>query len=131
MTQLESVPLDDGKGLEELTTREITQVMVKVQRMRHGRVKALEDLTAGLGKAKKEATEAHAKAFLAHEGPQEERTQVAKQAAANAVFLADVAKGKLDACKARMDVLKDDWDTCRSAGANERAERSATEGFGS
>jgi hypothetical protein len=131
MTQLESVPLDDGKALEELTNREITRVMVKVQRMRHGRVNALENLTAGLGKAKKEATEAHALAFLRHEGPQEERTQTAKLAAANAVFTADVAKGKLEACKARMDILKDDWDTCRSAGANERAVKSATDGFGS
>ena len=55
----------------------------------------------------------------------------AKLAAADAVFMADVEKGKLDACKAAMDILKDDWDTCRSIGANERAQRNATEGYGS
>ena len=65
-----------------------------------------------------------------HDGPQEERTQTAKLAAAGAVFKADVAKGKLDACKTAMEILKDDWDTCRSIGANERAERNAIEGIG-
>ena len=131
MTQLKGTPIEGGKALEDLTTREIIHVMVKVQRLRHDKVADLKNLTIALAKAKQAATEEHAKAFLRHEGPQEERTQVAKLAAANAVFAMDAAKGQVDGCKASMDILKDDWDTCRSAGANERAVRSATEGFGS
>jgi hypothetical protein len=130
MTRLESVPLEGGRALEDLTTREIARVMVRVQGMRRAKVEELENLAVALAKARKDATVAHARAFLSHEGPQEERTQTAKLAAADAVFLADAEKGKLDACKAAMEILKDDWDTCRSIGANERAQQSATEGFG-
>lgn len=131
MTQLKSMPLEGGKALEELSTRDLVAVMVRVQRMRHAAVGELENLTAAAALARKQATEAHARAFLRHEGPQEERTQVAKQAAAPSVFQADVEKGKIDACKARLDILKDDWDTCRSANSNERAEKSAVDGWGS
>ncbi len=105
--------------------------MVRIQRMRHAKVDDLENLTAEYAKASKDATEAHARAFLRHEGPGEERTQTAKQAAALAVFQKEAAKGKIDACKARLDILKDDWDTCRSANSNERAQKSATDGWGS
>jgi hypothetical protein len=131
MTRLESFPLEGGKRLEDLGTREIARVMVKVQGMRRAKVADLEDLTVSLARAVKDATVAHAQAFLRHEGPQEERTQTAKLAAADAVFQADVERGKLSACKAAMDVLKDDWDTCRSIGANERALANAIEGIGS
>lgn len=131
MTHLESVPLEGGRALEDLSPREIARVMVKVQGMRRQKVADLENLTVALAKAKKDAVVTHARAFLAHQGPQEERTQTAKLAAADAVFMADVAEGKLKACRVSMDVLKDDWDTCRSIGANERAQRNATEGFGS
>ncbi len=130
MTTLESIPLEGGKELEDLGTREIARVMVRIQRLRRAKVRDLENFTVALGKAKKDAATVHAKAFLAHEGPQEERTQTAKLAAADAVFAADVAKARLDACKEAMSVLKDDWDTCRSIGANERAQQNAIEGIG-
>jgi hypothetical protein len=130
MTTLESIPVDGGRELEDLTTRELARVMVKIQRLRRAKVRDLENLTAELARAKQAAATEHARAFLGHDGPQEERTQTAKLAAAGAVFQADVAKAKVDACKASMEVLKDDWDTCRSIGANERAERSAIEGIG-
>lgn len=130
MTRLETFPIEGGRELEDLTTREIAQVMVRVQRLRRAKVADLESLTVSHARARKDATMAHARAFLAHEGPQEERTQTAKLAAADAVFTADVEKSKVDACKAAMDVLKDDWDTCRSMNANERAEKNATEGWG-
>jgi hypothetical protein len=131
VTRLQSIPIEGGRELEDLGPREIARIMVKVQRQRREKVNDLENLTISLAKAKKDATTTHALAFLAHKGPQEERTQTAKLAAADAVFMADVEKGKLDACKAAMDILKDDWDTCRSIGANERAQRNATEGIGS
>ncbi len=130
MTTLESIPVDGGRELEDLTTRELARVMVKIQRLRRAKIRDLENLTVELARAKQDATAEHARAFLAHDGPQEERTQTAKLAAAGAVFKADVAKGKLDACKTAMEILKDDWDTCRSIGANERAERNAIEGIG-
>lgn len=122
MTDLDSFPLEDGKSLEELSLPEISRVIVKVQRMRHAKVTELVSLNTALAKAIKDSEIAHARAFLAHDGPQEERTQVAKLAAADAKFRAEVARGRLNACKASMDVLKDDWDSCRSIGANERAD---------
>ena len=131
MTRLETFPIEGGRELEDLSTREIAQVMVRVQRLRRVKVADLEALTVSLARARQAATVTHARAFLSHVGPQEERTQTAKLAAADAVFQADVEKSKLDACKAAMDVLKDDWDTCRSIGANERAQANALEGFGS
>lgn len=133
-TPLEATPLEDGKALEELDTGQLIHVMVRVQRARHAAVADLENLAAEYAeyaKAAKEATETHARAFLRHDGPGEERTQTAKLAAASAVFMKDAAKEKINACKARLDVLKDDWDTCRSANSNERALKSATDGWGS
>jgi hypothetical protein len=132
MTRLQNVPLEGGKALEDLGPREIARVMVKVQGMRREKVEDFKSLTVALARSKKDATVQHARAFLGLEGrPQEERTQTAKLAAVDAVFAMDVAKGDLKACEVSMDILKDDWDTCRSIGANERAQRNAAEGFGS
>lgn len=131
MTRLQSIPVEGGRQLEDLGPREIARVMVTVQGMRRDKVEDFRKLTIALARAKKAATLAHARAFIAHKGPQEERTQTAKEAAADAVFEMDVAEGDLKACRAAMEILKDDWDTCRSIGANERAQRNATEGFGS
>lgn len=144
MTTLESVPLETvlrdvldgiqiiegGLQIEQLSAPQIAVVIVRVQRMRHAKVQELEDLTVALGEAKKEATTAHAKAFLAAAGQPSERTQEAKLAAAEPEFLADVAKAKLDACRAAMKVLEDDWDSCRTIAADQRAKRNAFEGVG-
>jgi hypothetical protein len=70
MTTLEAVPLeevlrdvldgvkiiDGGLQIEQLTSTQIALVIVRVQRMRHAKVKELEDLTVALGQAKKKAT---------------------------------------------------------------------------
>ena len=61
----------------------------------------------------------------------EDRKARAALDSAEAFFEAEVAEVLVDACVKSLFVLKDDWDTCRSIGANERAERNATEGFGS
>ena len=145
MTTLEAVPLEmvlsdvldgvavikGGAQLEDLTTRQLAIVMVRIQRMRHDKITDVENLAVALGEAKAEAVKVHARAFLGHEGQPTERTQVAKLASAEAEFAVDVAKAALDAAKAAMDLLKDDWDTARSINANERAEKSAIEGYGS
>jgi uncharacterized protein (DUF2141 family) len=144
MSTLEAVPLetilrdvldgiqilDGGLQIEQLSSPQIALVLVRVQRMRHAKVQELEDLTVALGEAKKEATTVHAKAFLEAEGQPTERTQVAKRAAAEAEFQVDAAKAALDACKAAMKVLEDDWDSCRTIAADQRAKRNAFEGIG-
>jgi hypothetical protein len=144
MTALESIPLetvlrdvldgiqvlDGGLQIEQLTSAQIAVVIVKVQRMRHAKVRELEDLTVALGEAKKHATIDHAKAFLGAPGQPSERTQEAKLAAADAEFQVDTAKAALDACKAAMKVLEDDWDSCRTIAADQRAKRNAFEGIG-
>jgi hypothetical protein len=144
MTTLESVPLEevlrdvldgvkvaDGLQLEDLTHRHMALVMIRVQQMRRAKVKEFEELTEAMGKAKADATVAHAKAFLASEGTPTERTQHGKLAAAEAEFAVDVAAGAVKACWKSMEVLRDDWDTCRSIGANQRADKNAIEGWGS
>ena len=144
MTTLESVPLEEvlrdvldgvkiiegGLQIEQLTSTQIALVIVRVQRMRHAKVTELENLTVALGKAKKEATTVHALAFIAAPGQPTERTQEAKLAAAEAELQVDVAKAALDACKAAMKVLEDDWDSCRTIAADQRAKRNAFEGIG-
>ena len=144
MTTLESVPLEEvlrdvldgiqiiegGLQIEQLTSTQIALVIVRVQRMRHAKVTELEDLTVAQGQAKKEATTAHAEAFLKATGQPSERTQVAKLAAAEAEFQVDAAGAALSACKAAMKVLEDDWDSCRTIAADQRAKRNAFEGIG-
>jgi len=143
MTALESVPLEEvlrdvldgvqiiegGLQIEQLSGPQIALVIVRVQRMRHAKVG--EDLTVALGEAKKKATTDHAMAFLAATGQPSERTQEAKLAAAEAELQVDVAGAALAACKAAMKVLEDDWDSCRTIAADQRAKRSSFEGFGS
>ena len=144
MTTLESVPLDqvlrdvldgvkivDAIQLEDLTPRYLALVMLRVQQMRRAKVEEFKKLNEAKGEAKKNATIAHAQAFLDAEGTPTERTQHGKKAAADAEFAVDVAEGNLKACLQYMEILKDDWDTCRSINANERAERNAIEGWGS
>ena len=131
MTKLRAVQLDDGRQVEDLGTREIVQLMIRIQRMRWAKIEEIEKLSDTYREAKRTAVTARARAFLDHQGPQEERTQVAKLAAADAEFALDAAKSALDACKESMGLLKDDWDTCRSINANERAEKNALEGYGS
>ena len=59
-----------------------------------------------------------------------QRDQESRLAAADAVFKAEALKAELDAAKDYLRLLKDDWDTCRSIGATQRAERNAIEGIG-
>ena len=144
MTTLEAVPLETvlrdvldgiqiiegGLQIEQLSAAQIALVIVRVQRMRHAKVQELKDLTVALGRAKKDATTVHAEAFLRADGQPTERTQKAKLAAAEAEFQADAAKAALDACKAAMGVLEDDWDSCRTIAADQRAKRNSFEGVG-
>lgn len=132
MTGLKTPELDDGRQIEDLTAREIVQLMVNIQRMRWAKVTELGQLAEKYREAKRTAVVTRAEAFLNHTGrPQQERDQFAKRAAADAEFALDAAKAALDACKEAMSLLKDDWDTCRSLNANERATRNALEGYGS
>jgi len=64
MTTLESIPVDGGRDLEDLTTRELARVMVKIQRLRRAKIRDLENLTVELARAKQGATTEHARAFL-------------------------------------------------------------------
>lgn len=127
---LQGVPVEGALQLEDLTPRHLSLVMIRVQRMRHAKVGDYEELAKKLPAAIKKSTTDEARAFLGHTGPQEERRHVGKEAAAEAEFEVDSLKWAIKACEKAMDALKDDWDSCRSIGANERAEKSALEGIG-
>ena len=131
MTTLNALTIDGDRQVEDLDIREIVQVMVRIQRMRWAKITELRELSEKYREAKKAAVVSRARAFLAHQGPQDERTQVSKLESADDEFNLDAAKAALDACKEAMSLLKDDWDTCRSINANGRAVKNALEGIGS
>lgn len=119
-----------GRQLEDLGPREIARIMVAIQRMRRDKIEEIRQLAMDVAEAVKVATVVRAEEFLSSEGPQQQRDQASRLAAAGAVFTADALKAELDAAKETLRLLKDDWDTCRSINANERAERNAIEGYG-
>ena len=120
-----------GRQLEDLGPREIARIMVAIQRMRRDKIEEIKQLQVEVAEAVKVATVVRAEEFMSTEGPQQQRDQASRLAAAPAVFAADALKAELDAAKESLRLLKDDWDTCRSINANERAERNAIEGYGS
>lgn len=141
MTTLEAVTIEKileptavrspGRQLEDLGPREIARIMVAIQRMRRDKIEEIRQLQVDVAEAVKVATIVRAQEFMTAEGPQQQRDQASRLAAAGAVFAADAMRAELDAAKETLRLLKDDWDTCRSINANERAERNAIEGYGS
>jgi hypothetical protein len=144
MTTLEAAPLEevlrdvlDGvkfenvPHLEDLTPQHMALVMLRVQQMRRAKIKEIGGLAEDVAEAVKDATKIRAREFLDCKGPQQQRDQASRLAAAEAVFKAEALKAVLEAARRSLELLKDDWDTVRSINANSRAVRSATEGFGS
>jgi len=139
MTTLEAVSIErilspgqvaQGRQAEDLSAQEIARVMVAIQRMRRDKIEEIKQLQTDVAEAVKIATVVRAQEFMAAEGPQQQRDQASRLAAAGAVFTADALKAELDAAKESLRLLKDDWDTCRSLNANQRAEKNAIEGYG-
>ena len=140
MTTLEAVSIEQllspgqvaqGRQAEDLSPQEVARVMVAIQRMRRDKIEEIKDLAVQVAEAVKIATIVRAEEFMNTEGPQQQRDQASRLAAAGLVFTADALKAELDAAKESLRLLKDDWDTCRSLGANMRAEKNAIEGYGS
>jgi hypothetical protein len=138
MTTLEAITIDrilapgqrSGRQIEDLGARELAQVMVAIQRMRREKIDEICKLQTDVADAVKVATVVRAEEFMNSQGPQQQRDQASRLAAAGAVFAADALKAELDAARESLRLLKDDWDTCRSVGATQRAEKNAYEGIG-
>ena len=140
MTTLEAVSIERilspgepiaGRQAEDLSAQEIARVMVAIQRMRRDKIEEIKDLAIQVADAVKIATIVRAEEFLSADGPQQQRDQASRLAAAGLVYTAEATKAELDAAKESLRLLKDDWDTCRSIGATQRAEKNAIEGWGS
>jgi hypothetical protein len=139
MTTLEAVTIDrilagevvGGTQIEELGPREIARVMVAIQRLRRDKIEEIRQLATEVADASKTAAIIRAETFLAAGGPQQQRDQESRLAAASSVFTVEAMKAELEAAREALKLLKDDWDTCRSIGATQRAERNAIEGYGS
>lgn len=140
MTTLEATSLEQilspgqvakGRQVEDLGAQEIARVMVAIQRMRRDKIDDIKQLQIDTAEAVKIATVVRAQEFMNAEGPQQQRDQASRLAAADSVFAAEALKAELDAARESLRLLKDDWDTCRSIGASQRAERNAIEGYGS
>jgi hypothetical protein len=139
MTTLEAVSIERilspgeverGRRVEDLEARDIARVMVAIQRLRRDKIEEIRRIQSDVAEAVKVATVVRAEEFLSAEGPQQQRDQSSRLAAAGANFAADVLRAELDAAKEYLRLLKDDWDTCRSIGATQRAEKNAIEGYG-
>ena len=141
MTTLEAVSIEKileptavrgpGRQVEDLDSREIARVMVAIQGMRRDKIEEIRELAVRVAGAVKTATEVRAKEFLSCPGPQQQRDQASRLAAALDTFTAEALKAELEAARESLKLLKDDWDTCRSINSNVRAEKSAIEGYGS
>lgn len=140
MTTLEAVSIERilspgevarGRQVEDLDSREIARVMVAIQGMRRDKIEEIKDLAVKVAAAVKSATETRALEFLRCDGPQQQRDQSSRLAAAEAVFEAEALKAVLEAARESLKLLKDDWDTCRSINSNIRADKNAIEGWGS
>ena len=140
MTTLEAVSLEKileptevrspGRQAEDLGPREIARVMVAIQKMRRDKIEEIRQLATDVADATRLATMVRAQTFLAATGPQQQRDQESRLAAAPNVFHVDALKAELEAAREVLKLLKDDWDTCRSIGATQRAEKNAIEGYG-
>jgi hypothetical protein len=139
MTTLEAISIEQilspgqvaqGRQAEDLSAPEIARVMVAIQRMRRDKIEEIKDLAIQVAEAVKLATVVRADKFLNTDGPQQQRDQASRLESAGLIFAADALKAELDAAKESLRLLKDDWDTCRSIGATQRAEKNAIEGYG-
>ena len=143
MTTLESIPLEevlrdvldgvklaDVPQLEDLTPEHMALVLIRVQQMRRAKIETIKELSEQVAAAVSKATKTRARTFLRTDGAQDYRTQASKLAAADDVFAAEALKAQLEAAREYLKLLKDDWDTSRSINTNQRAQRSATEGYG-
>lgn len=128
----EQAPLDRYGPLEEVTPREAAMVMVRINRIRHDVVEEFKNLATDAARKKADAVKLKMRTQLeAEERTAEDRKARGVLESAEAFYEAEIAESLVSACEKSMWVLKDDWDTCRSIGANERAERNALEGIGS
>jgi len=123
-------PLDRYGPLENVTPREAAKVMVRVQRLRRDQVAELKRCRIEVARLRAIAEVRKAQGQLEGQGTVEDRKAMGRAAAAEAFFDLECAEAVAEAAYAELFVLRDDWDTCRSIGANERAEKNAIEGFG-
>ena len=124
-------PLDKYGPLEAVSPQEAAKVMIRVQRLRHDQVAELKRLRIEVARLTREAEKVKARSQLTAQGTAEDRKAQGRLDSAEAFFKVACAEAVAEAAYNSMFVLRDDWDTCRSIGANERAEKNAIEGIGS
>lgn len=123
-------PLDRYGPLTEVDPREAAKVMVRVQRLRRDQAKEVLRLRKEAARLTAIAEKTKARAQLEAQGTVEDRKATGRLVSADAFFEVACAEAVADAALTELYLLKDDWETCRSIGANERAEKNATEGIG-
>ena len=132
MTTTPSSPLDEPTAAgEAISPRDAATFMVRIQRIRRDTIEDLVRYGTDAAAKRRDAVKAKARAQLtSRQATVEDRKADAVLVSADAFYEADVADVKVDACTKALFVLRDDWDTARSIGANERADLNAT-GLGS
>lgn len=123
-------PLDRHGPLEDIDPRRAAMIMVRVQRLRRDQAKEVLRLRREAARLTAIAEKAKARGQLEAEGTVEDRKARGRLASADAFFDVACAEAVADAALTELYLLKDDWETCRSIGANERAEKNAIEGIG-
>jgi len=124
-------PLDRYGPLDEITPRQAAMVMVRVQRLRRDQAREVLRLRKEAARLRAAAEKAKARGQLEPEtGTVEDRKARGRLVSADAFFDVACAEAVAEAAYTELFLLRDDWETCRSIGANERAEKNAIEGFG-
>jgi hypothetical protein len=122
-------PLDRYGPLDTVGPQQAAMVMVRVQRLRRDQVKEVLRLRKEVARLRAVAEKVKARAQLDAIGTVEDRKAIGRHDSADAFFDVACAEAVAEAAYSELFLLKDDWDTARSIGANERS--GTTEGFGS
>ena len=128
---LDGVKIEGVPHLEDLTPEHMALVLIRVQQMRRAKIEDIEDLSDKVAKAVKKATKTRARKFLNNRGAR--RTTARRRRSSPPPTTCSTPKRSRPNWKRPgkyLKLLKDDWDTCRSINTNQRAQRSATEGYG-
>lgn len=123
-------PLDRYGPLDEVSPKQAAMVMVRVQRLRRDQALEVLRLRKEAARLTAVAEKAKARGQLEAAGTVEDRKATGRLVSADAFFEVACAEAVAEAALTELYLLKDDWETCRSIGANERAEKNAIEGIG-
>lgn len=108
--------------MSDLNPNAIAQNLINLGRELNALVSEFKDLELAAADAKREAEVAYSRAYMASEGPVEERKQTAIGQTSNERYLADLAERQVAACKEAIRAVHIRIDIGRTLSATTRDE---------